>query len=235
MFKNTINNLDKIVSGGCYVYLHRKATNGEVFYVGKGSDKRCFDKSHRSDYWKRVFKKHGVVVEIYESGLQEWYANELEINLIAYYGRKNLKLGSLINLTDGGEGIVGFVRSKECLDLHFRGSRNPRADKKIYRFFNVETQEEFNGTRCDFTEYTGIISQDLFQGQVFADAWCLYENRYKIPKFSTEVYRFVNCYTGEIFVGNRRQFKLKTGVNSKPLFSNTNTRKFVDGWYVLTH
>jgi hypothetical protein len=34
--------------------------------------------------------------------------------LIALFGRKDLNLGSLCNLTDGGEGTSGFVHSKEA-------------------------------------------------------------------------------------------------------------------------
>lgn len=92
-----------------YVYLHRRATDGKVFYVGKGCDiKRAYNKSSRSEYWKRIVNKHGYTVEIYLDGLQEWYAFDLEIQLIAYYGRENL-----CNLTEGGEGASGFNWSEE--------------------------------------------------------------------------------------------------------------------------
>jgi len=91
-----------------YVYVHRKATTGEIFYVGKGKGKRAYDlseygRAYNPYYW-RVAKKYGVSVEIIETGLQEWYALELEIDLIAYYGRCDLGLGPLVNLTDGGDG-----------------------------------------------------------------------------------------------------------------------------------
>ena len=96
-----------------YVYLHRKVTTGEVFYVGKGNGRRLFKTSSRSSYWRNIYKKHGVVVEIVESGLQEWYAFELEQLLIAYYGRSDIGYGSLCNLSDGGEGNSGVLRSDE--------------------------------------------------------------------------------------------------------------------------
>ena len=88
-----------------YVYLHRKATTGEVFYVGKGNGRRAWS-NQRSKYWHGIVKKHGLVVEIVQSGLQEWYSFELERELIASYGRE-----SLCNMTDGGDGISGFSHS----------------------------------------------------------------------------------------------------------------------------
>jgi hypothetical protein len=85
-----------------YVYIHRKATTGEVFYVGKGTGRRAREKCLRSAYWKRVAKKHGVVIEILIDGVQEWYALEYEQLLIDYYGRRDLGTGQLVNLCDGG-------------------------------------------------------------------------------------------------------------------------------------
>lgn len=82
-----------------YVYLHRKKSNGQVFYVGKGHGNRAFDKYKRNAHWKNTAAKHGYTIDIYQDGLQEWYAFELEQNLISLYGRENL-----CNMTDGGDG-----------------------------------------------------------------------------------------------------------------------------------
>ena len=90
-----------MAAAGHYVYLHRTADTGRVFYVGKGFGTRAWKKSTRGEWWKSIEAKHGRVIEIYMDGLQEWYAFELEALLVAYYGRENLR-----NLTDGGEGGV---------------------------------------------------------------------------------------------------------------------------------
>jgi len=84
-----------------YVYLHKKKTDGAVFYVGKGFGKRAWKKSTRSDWWKRIEAKYGRDVEIYKDDLSENDAFRLEAELIAFYGRENL-----CNLTDGGEGGI---------------------------------------------------------------------------------------------------------------------------------
>ena len=94
-----------------YVYLHRKATTGEVFYVGKGFGNRAWTQCNRSLHWFNTTRKHGVTVEIVADFLQEWYAHELECELIAMHGRRDLGYGPLVNLTDGGEGASGIIPS----------------------------------------------------------------------------------------------------------------------------
>lgn len=89
------------------VYLHRRKTDGQVFYVGKGTIKRSKTKYSRNAHWQNIADKHGYFIEIVESGLQEWYALELEVALISYYGRIDQKKGTLANYTDGGEGSSG--------------------------------------------------------------------------------------------------------------------------------
>ena len=93
-----------------YVYVHRKVSNGEVFYVGKGKLDRAWNKVARSRYWKAIASKHGFSVEIIQDGMQEWWAFELEIELIQKYGRENL-----CNLTDGGDGSSGHFHSEESI------------------------------------------------------------------------------------------------------------------------
>jgi hypothetical protein len=91
-----------------YVYEHRKATTGEVFYIGKGKDGRAWFTGNRKRHWINIAKKHGVVVNIIQDGLQEWFAHELERDLIALHGRMDCGLGPLVNVTDGGEGTSGW-------------------------------------------------------------------------------------------------------------------------------
>lgn len=88
-----------------YVYEHRRATTGEVFYVGKGLGRRAFSTKSRSSYWQNIAAKDGLIVNVVQDGLQEWAAFELEQDLIALHGRSDLGLGPLVNMTDGGDGF----------------------------------------------------------------------------------------------------------------------------------
>lgn len=92
-----------------YVYVHKRKTDGSVFYVGKGTRSRATKRRDKNPHWDAVVAKHGLDVEIVISGVQEWYAFELERDLIAYYGREKL-----CNMTDGGDGISGYSHSERA-------------------------------------------------------------------------------------------------------------------------
>lgn len=127
-----------------YVYLHRKATTREVFYVGKGKGRRIYDTSRRNNAWKQVVKSCGIIREFYMTGIQEWYALELEANLIDYYGRIDNGTGQLVNMLDSDERPSGRV--------YLSGVAASRADKANHLFRNLKTGEEFSGTRYEYVD-----------------------------------------------------------------------------------
>lgn len=86
------------------VYRHIKP-NGEVFYIGIGvNKKRAYSKHGRNRYWHNVINKYGYEVQILTNGIDYDFAKEIEMLLIAHYGRRDLNRGTLVNLTDGAEG-----------------------------------------------------------------------------------------------------------------------------------
>ena len=105
----TMDNLD---NNTC-LYLHIKPESKEVFYVGIGTSKRPHKKSGRSRWWRGVVNKYGYEVIILADDLSWKDACEKEIYLIDYYGRRDLGKGTLVNMTDGGEGAKGCKTSKE--------------------------------------------------------------------------------------------------------------------------
>lgn len=93
-----------------YVYIHRKADDNEVFYVGKGSGNRANFPHGRNKYWKNTVAKHGgFTVEYVEKGLSETDALDLEMETIKFYRECG---HTLTNLTDGGEGTSGWVANE---------------------------------------------------------------------------------------------------------------------------
>jgi hypothetical protein len=93
-----------------YVYVHMKATDDSVFYVGKGSKYRYTTKQGRNEYWHRIVNKHGFVAEIVKDGLSFEEANAYEIQLIKEMRDQGCQL---CNMTDGGEGCLGVKKTPE--------------------------------------------------------------------------------------------------------------------------
>lgn len=108
-----------------YVYLHKKKTNGEIFYVGKGSGFRAWTKAGRNSYWNSTVNKHGFDVEILFDCLSEEESHAIEIDVIKelkYFGYK------LVNLSSGGEGYSGYRWTDE--------DKSKLSDNNIYVFIN---------------------------------------------------------------------------------------------------
>lgn len=120
---------------GCYVYTHRKATTGCIFYVGKGTAERAWDRHGRSPYWRNVAAKHGVVVQIECDGLFEFEAYARERELIAALKAQGVRLA---NLTDGGEGGLNpSTETREKIGRYHRGKRKPAAQIEKIRQSNL--------------------------------------------------------------------------------------------------
>lgn len=96
-----------------YTYLWLRE-DGTPYYVGKGTGNRAFKRGQR----KAVFPPRDVSRILIQEFVSEPEAFEAEKFLISYYGRKDLGLGDLRNLTDGGDGASGFKHSeKRCQEL----------------------------------------------------------------------------------------------------------------------
>lgn len=102
-----------------YQYLREDMT---PYYIGKGSN-------------NRINEAHNVALPIKErrviiaNNLSEQEAFDLEIKLIAKYGRKDLGTGILRNQTDGGDGASGHKHSEEALEK-MRANAKEREHKK---------------------------------------------------------------------------------------------------------
>lgn len=94
-----------------YVYIHRRESDGVIFYVGKGRGYR-WGSLLRSLHWKNVARKHGVYCEIVGNSLTDSEALLLEARLILTLGRIS-DGGILVNITTGGEGMDGHSHTAE--------------------------------------------------------------------------------------------------------------------------
>jgi hypothetical protein len=93
-----------------YVYKHIRKDTDSVFYIGIGKNiKRKDSKYCRNSHWHNIVKKTEFYSEIIEDNLTWEGACDREIFWIKYYGRKDLNEGPLVNMTNGGDGVVGRI------------------------------------------------------------------------------------------------------------------------------
>ena len=93
-----------------YVYRHVRLDTNEVFYVGVGFDEtfsRARKKSGRTQYWKNITNKTEYRIDIMMDDLSKDMTFNKEKEFIKLYGRKDLGLGTLVNMTNGGESGLG--------------------------------------------------------------------------------------------------------------------------------
>lgn len=105
-----------------YTYCYRDPSrNNEPIYVGKGCEQRAY--RHLTSikgnpmFLRRLRKmgKNGVlpVIDFLCVDVDEELAFLCEEEAIRLFGRKNLKTGTLLNLTDGGDGPSGRIVNAE--------------------------------------------------------------------------------------------------------------------------
>lgn len=119
-----------------YVYIHFRKSDGVPFYVGKGTahkrdkiysyDRACED--HKNKHWRNTVDKHGIVINVIMSCKTDKEAQFHERRIIAAIGRQDLGVGTLVNRTDGGDGICGLIISDELRKKRSVNSSGPRSE-----------------------------------------------------------------------------------------------------------
>jgi hypothetical protein len=139
-----------------YVYVYRDprpSKNNQPVYVGKGTGDRDLSHwskgSHNKPFQDFIshLKQRGFVApcqRVLETENEaEAFAKEVE--LIALYGRRNTNTGTLFNLTDGGEGVAGMVKTLEQKAIDGKFSKEHWQDPE-YREKVVAAQKAAQST-----------------------------------------------------------------------------------------
>lgn len=114
-----------------YVYKFLRKTSsingsaGTPYYIGKGRGKRAYQT------WRDIPRPvDRSLIEIICPDLSETDALQIEMLLIHLYGRINLSTGCLRNLTDGGEGAMGYKATPETKALLSRMRKGRVSNRK---------------------------------------------------------------------------------------------------------
>jgi hypothetical protein len=174
------------------VYRHRRLDTNEIFYIGIGVDKRrAYEKSKhkRSEFWHKVNNKTDIVVEILVENISYSDAEELEIFLISLYGRKDLGLGTLVNMTDGGGGTCGYnltEHHKESLRNRMKSDSNPAKNMTDVHRENIKKGNKGKGKGRILTDETKLKISNNRKGKL------LYGDHHQAKKV-------INTITGEVY------------------------------------
>lgn len=94
-----------------YVYRHIRLDKNEPFYIGIGSDdnySRAYSRKNRNKIWHGIVNKSDFRVEVMIDNLSKDDACQKEMEYISLYGKIINSTGILANITDGGDGILGY-------------------------------------------------------------------------------------------------------------------------------
>ena len=145
---------------GEFVY-ENKIFEYEPFYIGRGKKDRLFFTKllERSSGYKKNklinLKKYGLepIVQVLFENLTFEESVDKEIELIKKIGRKNLNLGPLTNLTDGGEGRLN-------------GKNSPESNEKMKNsLLEYHKKLEERGIKIIRTEETKMKLREINRGE----------------------------------------------------------------------
>lgn len=184
------------------VYLHKRNDTNEVFYVGIGkTPRRAFSKDMRNRHWKHIVEKVGYIVDILVSETPWEDACKIEKLLIEKYGRKDLGLGNLVNMTDGGDGNNNMIISQET-----RQKMSESAKGKIY---SEETKQKLSEAHKGKTmsEESRNKMRESRKNQTFSDETKKKLSLFQRNKEGVKGYTFDksrNKYQAQIKVGGKQ-------------------------------
>ena len=151
-FNKTVNHIN-ISMNNFYVYQYLREDQ-TPYYIGKGKDKRAYVNN-------RTIKKptDPLRIEIVKDQLTERQAFDLEIELIALHGRKDIGTGILRNLTNGGEGVSGRVDTIETIQK--RVSKNKGKTRTVEQKHRMSQAQKGRPSRIYTDEQKAEISRKI--------------------------------------------------------------------------
>lgn len=138
-----------------FIYTHTFSTG--VMYVGKGVYKRAFKLATsraNSPYWLRLFRVHGPPTVALVAGPMD---EELSLLCEQMYIAKLRTLGIVLcNLTDGGDGVSGSVRTADQ-------NKKNSALRKAYYLDNPAAREANSARLTAYNRQPEVIARNVLR------------------------------------------------------------------------
>lgn len=150
-----------------YTYIHRcKDDVSRIFYVGKGSGNRVNSEFHRSNHWKSIVAKHGLIAEKVASWETHQQALEHEKFLIFCFRSMGIQL---CNLTDGGDGASGWKHTKETKERISKASKNRSLSDETKNKISIANKGNKSRLGCKNSEKHKAIMSSKFKGKKLSE------------------------------------------------------------------
>lgn len=212
-------------TGKYYLYRHIRLDKNEPFYIGIGTKRkrtanihtteyeRAFAKSRRSKLWTNIYNKTDYEVEILLESDDYEFIKQKEIEFIALYQRKDCCNGTLVNLTDGGEGTKGTIPYNKGVK-NLTKEQHPNWGKKLSK----ET--------CKRKSESMKNSDKSLKGQKLPDWWCEKISEAVKGENNHRSKRVIDTTTGIIYPTFAEAYEKTT-----QQFSKSYTNKMINNWH----
>ena len=137
-----------------YTYVWSSA-DGVPFYVGKGKGKRAWNTRNRSTAFAKIYAQGGCTVEIVKYFAREIDAKAHEVELVRLLGRQDNGAGTLVNLTNGGDGGSGLNFTDEAKAKISKANRGNQYSLGAIR--SPETKARISAAKRGFGSRCGAV------------------------------------------------------------------------------